>query len=476
MRDAHLATLGRRRLLKAVALRRHHNKGRSWMPRQDLKRTLCVPWIVALALTGLATWLPSASWAMELSLADARGALLGSSDKLRASEQELSRRESDARAAQTLGYPDLRLDVSQVFGRKEIELGPLEDTINLDGPRSALVTTWPLYTGGRIEAAQRALAAEVVAAGAQRRGVAERIEFELAQRYFQLRLARYVLALRRAQLEQAERQLQQARGFETQGQVARVERLSVQVARDEVARDVVRAQSDATIAEAALRRMLRLDTVIEPTTPLFVMVQPLPPLTDWLSQVEGANPALATLDAKSEAAAQGVEIARAEFRPTVSAFADYELIKHYLSFTEPNWKAGIGISYKIFSREDRSSKIESAKAQQRQVQATRAEALNEVLLAAEAQWRRVEQAREQFVLLDSSLELARENLRLRERAFAEGQSTSIDVNDARNAVIRAETGRAQVAYEYVIALVALLEVSGQTSRLGEFQRQAHTTF
>jgi outer membrane protein TolC len=250
----------------------------------------------------------------------------------------------------------------------------------------------------------------------------------------------------------------------------------VQVARDEVARDMVRAQSDASIAEAALRRMLRLDAALDPSTPMFVLAQPLPPLAEWLTQAERANPTLATLDAKSEAAAQGVEIARAEFKPTVSAFADYELIRHYLTLTEPNWQAGIGISFKIFDRQDRAAKIASASAQQRQVESQRAEALNELRLATEAHWRRVEQAREQFLLLDSTLELARENLRLRERAFAEGQSTSIDVNDARNAVIRAETGRAQVAYEYVIALVSLLEISGQTARLGEFQRQAQTTF
>ena len=46
--------------------------------------------------------------------------------------------------------------------------------------------------------------------------------------------------------------------------------------------------------------------------------------------------------------------------------------------------------------------------------------------------------------------LARENLRLRERAFEEGQSVAIDVKEARNSLIRAETGRAQIAYEFVV--------------------------
>jgi outer membrane protein TolC len=68
--------------------------------------------------------------------------------------------------------------------------------------------------------------------------------------------------------------------------------------------------------------------------------------------------------------------------------------------------------------------------------------------------------------------LARENLRLRERAFEEGQSVSIDVNEARNSLIRAETGRAQVAYEFVVSLGALLEASGQIGRFPEFMQRA----
>ena len=224
--------------------------------------------------------------------------------------------------------------------------------------------------------------------------------------------------------------------------------------------------------------MLRSDDVLDVSTPLFILTRPPPPLADCLRDAERANPALASLDAKTDVASQGVVIAKSEFLPSVGGFADDELIKNYLTLTEPNWNVGIGIgiSFKLFSREDRGSKVGAASAQQRQVEAQRAEVLNDIKLAVEVSWMRTEQAREQFLLLESGLELTRENLHLRERGFAEGQSTSLDVNDARNAVIRVEVGRAQLAYEYVVALAALLETSGQSSRFAEFQRQAQITF
>ena len=90
----------------------------------------------------------------------------------------------------------------------------------------------------------------------------------------------------------------------------------------------------------------------------------------------------------------------------------------------------------------------------------------------ETAWLRLGQARDQFRLFDSAVELARENLRLRERAFEEGQSVTIDVNEARNSLIRAETGRAQIAYEFVVSLGALLEASGQIGRFPEFMKRA----
>jgi len=90
----------------------------------------------------------------------------------------------------------------------------------------------------------------------------------------------------------------------------------------------------------------------------------------------------------------------------------------------------------------------------------------------EAAYLKVEQAREQFKLLDSTIALAEENLRLRERGFGEGQAMNLDVSDARDAVAKSQTARAVAAYDYVIALVQLLQASGQTNRFQEFIQQA----
>jgi outer membrane protein TolC len=152
------------------------------------------------------------------------------------------------------------------------------------------------------------------------------------------------------------------------------------------------------------------------------------------------------------------------------------LIKHYQSLVEPNWIAGIGVNFTLFSREDRASKVSAAREGLRQVQTLEDETRNVIDTAVETSYRKVEQAREQFNLLDSTLALARENLRLRERGFDEGQATSLDVNDARNALAKSETARAVAAYDFVVALAQLLEASGQARALPQFVQQADIQF
>ena len=412
-----------------------------------------------------------------LSYEDARAALHVASDLQKAGEASVTKGEYTARAADSLGLPEVSVNATQVFGSKTgsipgTPLGTIDFHSNLNGPRASVNSTWAIYTGGRITASQRALAAEVDQARAELTVTEEQLDLQLVQVYFGLELANSVERTRTSVLQQADRQLERAVRFEQQGIMAKVERLNAQVSRDEAARDLVRARSDREIAQARLQRLLHRNDAVEPTTSLFVLTRSIDPLPQWLAVAERQNPILSAFDAKREQAKQGIAIAESAWKPEIIAFGSYGLIKHYQTIVEPNWIAGIGVNFTLFSREDRASKVGAAREGLRQVQTLEAETRNVIDSAVETSYRKVEQAREQFNLLDSTLALARENLRLRERGFDEAQSTSLDVNDARNALARSETARAVAAYDFVVALTQLLEASGQARALPQFVQQA----
>ena len=439
------------------------------------RRLLCRAGSI-IALFGAATGAELAISA-PLSYEDARTVLQSVSDLHKSGEAGVDRNQYEARAADSLGLPEVSVSAMQEFGSKtgsipKTPLGTIDFHANLNGPRASVDSTWAIYTGGRITATQRALAAGVDQARAELTATEEQLDLQLAQVYFGLELAANIERTRTSVLQQADRQLERAVRFEQQGIMAKVERLNAQVSRDGAARELARAQRDREIAQARLQRLLHLDVSSQPSTPLFVITNALKPLSEWLSLAEHQNPTLAAFDAKREQARQGIVIAESRWKPEVFAFGSYALIKHYQSLVEPNWIAGIGIKFTLFSPEDRASKVAAAREGLRQVQTLQDETRNVIDTAVETAYRKVEQAREQFNLLDSTLALARENLRLRERGFDEGQATSLDVNDARNALARAETERAVAAYDFVVALAELLQASGQARALSEYVQLA----
>jgi outer membrane protein TolC len=446
-------------------------------PRRPRRRRLFRRACVILALLGADAAGMELAVAAPLSYEDARATLQSVSDLHKSSEAGVGKSDYEARAADSLGLPAVSVSGTQEFGSKtgsipKTPFGTIDFHSNLNGPRASVDSTWAIYTGGRITATQRALAAGVDQARAELTVTEEQLDLQLAQVYFGLELAVNIERTRTSVLQQADRQLDRAVHFEQQGIIAKVERLNAQVSRDAAARELARAQRDREIAQARLQRLLHLDVSSQPSTPLFVITNALKPLSEWLSLAEHQNPTLAAFDAKSEQARQGIVIAESSWKPEVFAFGSYALVKHYLSLVEPNWIAGIGVKFTLFSPEDRASKVSAAREGLRQVQTLQDETRNVIDTAVETSYRKVEQAREQFTLLDSTLALARENLRLRERGFDEGQATSLDVNDARNALARAETERALAAYEFVVALADLLQASGQARALSEYFQTA----
>ena len=427
----------------------------------------------ALLLTAAAC-IPA--WALSLSYEDARNTLEQVSEARRAGEAGLSRRTHDARAADSLGLPEVSTSLTQIYGRKTGTLhtpfGAVDINESLNGPRASLDTTWSIYSGGRISAAQRALAAGVEEARAELTRTEEQLDLQLAHTYFGLDLAADVERTRNSILQEADRQLDRAMRFEQTGLIPKVERLNAQVSRDEAAREQVRAQRDREIAQSRLQRLLHSDAPVEPSTPLFVIARPIRELREWLALAERDNPILAAFAAKRGQAEEGIVAAQSKWKPEVFAFGTYNFIRHYQTLIEPNWVAGLGVNFTLVSRENRGSQVSAAREALRQIQSLEAEARNDIGTAVESAYLKVEQAREQFNLLDSTLSFARENLRLRERGFEEGQATSLEINDARNALARAEMARSAAAFDFVVALAQLLEVSGQARALPEFVQQA----
>lgn len=349
---------------------------------------------------------------------------------------------------------------------------------NSTNPNAAISSTWLLYSGGKTTAAQRLADASIAVAEAERTGTIDHQEKILATVYFGHLLAANVLAIREDVLQGVEHHLHQAVRFESEGVLSKVERLHAQVAYDEARRNLEQARADFGIADITLRRLLRSEQSIQPLNQLFVITKPLAPLNEYLKSGFSNHSQLAKVRAKRQQAMQSKKIEEARWKPTVAAYGSYNLVQedtdlsNPLPLLEPDWVVGIKVTYPIFDQYDRSRRVSSAKGQVDRVNALERELESNINTYIERSYRSVERSRDQFMLLESNIELAQETLKLRERLFSEGMGTSLDVVDARLAAARAETERAKAAYGFVISLVDLLDASGQVRNFKDYVSRA----
>ncbi len=428
-----------------------------------------------------------------LGFADARTLLHARADLLRADSAEIARAQAQAEAAKSLSGPKVDLEAKQIWGTKTIDMGfntglgavgnqlihsgdqslAVLGTVlgkmdhldihlkeDISGPRAAITASMPIYTGGLISAQQDALRYKVNETRADRDLRENSLDADLAAKYWGVQLARAVESLRASVLRDQEESVRKARRFEKKGLVSKIERMAVEVSRDTAKRELIAAQTNTRVAETELMKTLRETALPALESPLFVLSGDLGTLTEWQDRARAQSPLLQKMQSLRAQAGEGVNAAKAGFKPKVFAFGTKNLIKHYLTLPEPDWMAGIGVTFTLWDNRDRFETLNAANAVVTKAEAAQSEAANALSSAVEVAVLRVTQAREEFDLTGSTVELARENLRLREASFAEGLSTSTDVDTARTQLTGAEIARRAAAYKFVVSWAMLHASAG----------------
>jgi outer membrane protein TolC len=419
---------------------------------------------------------------------------------LAAEQANVERTQFVQEAAKGLYYP--RVDLTGTYTRLDdpvrlntLDLNPLaairdtpvgEDIINLLGGdaafttdltdksfgRVALTALWPVYTGGRITAAQDISAAQNSVAqqlfDARYRGVFE----GLVKVYFGVVLAQQNLTTRIDAESGLEQHLHNAAAMEEQGIISRVERLSVEVAHDRAGVATKRARNELEIAEIFLQQLLHRDNSVSPMDALFTNVS-LPKVEQFVSGAVDNSPALKTLQAQDTEAQAILKAERGRFHPEVFLFADYAVYKDdTIAFDlVPEWQVGIGVNITLIDRFSRSKTISATEKARSTIANLSNEARRTLSVAAQVLHKEAYLALSEHEGLQSSLELAEENLELRREAFAQGLSTSVEVIDAQLfvAVVRTEVSAA--AFHYVDSLARLLALTGETFMFADFQKR-----
>ncbi|UXI04446.1 TolC family protein [Photobacterium sp. TY1-4] len=336
---------------------------------------------------------------------------------------------------------------------------------------SSLRAIWPIFTGGRITAAQEIAKGQHDEAGFLL-AMKQQAKFEdLAKLYFGVAMTQHVLQTRMDVEQGLQKHFEHAKKLEQQGQIAKVERLQAEASYDKARVERQKAARDMEIAQVALTKMLKHSQPVLPSTPLFTN-DSLPPMVAFIEKTLADYPGLKILDAKSRQAKGVIDVEKGKYYPEVYLYGNYSLHEDdsLAAKTAPDWAVGVGVNIPLLDRSGRSDKVKAAHSAVTQVNYLRAQAEQDLSVLVEKTYREAMQALEEYQGLASSLSLASENLRMREKAFSQGLSTSLDVVDAELYLASVRTQRSAAAYQYVISLSRLLAVSGEINRFNQYQQ------
>jgi outer membrane protein TolC len=340
---------------------------------------------------------------------------------------------------------------------------------------SSIRAVWPIFTGGRITAAQTAAEGKQEEAQSQLAMEVQARYEDLSKYYFSVILAKNVVDTRLA----VEKGLTKHRDFalkmEEQGQIARVERLQAEASLDKAVVERKKAEHSLNIAQAALTQVLGQIEKVEPRDELFIN-RTLPPLDAFIDQTLDTYPGLAILDAKEKQASSLIKAEKGKYYPEVYAYGDYSLY-HGDSLTsqlKPDWLVGIGVSVPLLENSGRSEQMKAAGSAVSQVQFLRKQARQDLSVLVEKTYLEAQQALDEVQGLNSSIKLAQENLKLRQKAFSQGLGRSLDVVDAELYLASIKTQQDAASFQYLVSLNKLLALSSEMNNFSSYKYNAIT--
>lgn len=445
-----------------------------------------------------------------MSLDQAQSLLLKVSPKLAANEAAIAASEYQAQAASSIDKPFVfaRVSANAYTLQKDIDLrdikgnivdrvddleGQLPDIPNIpplpplpdlsdslasrlpdsydfkhSGSRAGagVGVVWPVYTAGRSEALTGLMDAKTQEASADQLMDQNEIFTTLVNRYFQAQLAIIASYLRDDALNTLQQTDHMAQRLFEEGFISHVERLEAQSALADAESEAINARNTARLAMIALQRLLRTETRVRPTTPLFVSSKPLPDVSYFQQLALDHHPGLQKVAAKRLQASRLHDLSDTGYKPTVMVYGYGQLEE------KPSWIAGVSATWKLWGGLDKSATLAASDAKIRQADLTQIDVSDNLLLLVEKNWNDVNNAQARYQSLQSNVDLAAEVLRLRRLGLQEGVNTAIEVVQSQTQYLKARTQQAQAANDYVQALAALMNSTGTPQAFNAYMNAA----
>ena len=336
-----------------------------------------------------------------------------------------------------------------------------------------LTAEWVAFSGGKRYYADRVAQrmVDVAQVNSERVGATE--EVLLVERYYGLALAQHATEVCRRRYEAMAHHYDDALRMELVGLIDKAARLTAQVAMEEASREWQNAVNVEQVRQMALKQLLGMtDDAVQmvPTSPLFAMTE-LPAEALFVEAMRSGNYTLSTFALEEQMAGDKLRMDLGGYLPSVALFGKQTLYAHGIpSNLMPRTIVGVGLTWNIFDGLDRERQISQTRLARQSLAWSREAAENECATAVDELYATLLQTEQEVCVLNTTIALNEELLRMRRASFAEGIATSAEVVDAENTLSEVRLARLAAYYAYDMALVNLLALCGMIDSFEEYNR------
>ena len=267
-------------------------------------------------------------------------------DGLKASSSDVTRAELKRESAKSMYLPSVSIsgsythlgepvaiDISDFSNEANAILGglgatkqvPLElDLTKQDVFLADLRILWPLYTGGKIDAAQDLYAAKVNESKALKEMKKDKEFLKLVKYYYGVVVSESLYNTRVEAQKALQLHSKNAKLLKEQGQIANIELLNAEVKLDEAKIDATKSRHKLEIATSALNSLTKQKT--HPSSKLFVN-EYIEDEEYYKNQTQENYAGLKVIDAKEKQSNSLVSIKESDWFPKVVAYGNYNLYK-----------------------------------------------------------------------------------------------------------------------------------------------------
>ena len=321
-----------------------------------------------------------------------------------------------------------------------------------------------IYDFGKLDAADRQRAEELIAAEQLLRQAQVSVLYSVRSAFFEVHRAAHLLTVAQDNLNQYKIHLEEAKAMLDVGSCRKYDVTKAEVDYGNAQLDVITVSNNLITARATLNKAIGLAD-----SPGFeIQTSSLPKrqidmnAEDLMSVARGNSPSLAVLVARERAANAYVDETIADMYPAISAgISASGSGNHTFPFTF-NWSWFTRATWDIFTGFSRVESVKTAVSSLRSTRAQVAAAEQELYLEIVSAVTKRDCARESSAIAKKTLVQAKENLEIVNEQFRVGTSSSIERTDAQVLVTQARADVVRTYYDEQIAQARIASLIGLT--------------